>query len=174
MKYLNFPKLRQTYRYDCGASALQSVLVYYGIEIRKELIIKIAKTNKKDGTTIKGMLNALKKYGLKFNARQMTILDLKNYIDKKIPVITILQAWNGRKVDYTKKYNDGHWVVAIGYDNEKLFFEDPSSFYRTFLTYKEFENRWHSKENKKKIINYGIAVYGKQPAYNPGKVVHMD
>jgi len=40
MKILDFPELRQTFNYDCGAKALQSVLAYYGIDIREEEIIK--------------------------------------------------------------------------------------------------------------------------------------
>jgi len=52
MKILEFPELRQTYEYDCGANALQGILAYYGMEIREELIIKSAKTNKIYGTSI--------------------------------------------------------------------------------------------------------------------------
>jgi len=172
MKQLKFPKLRQTYEWDCGAKALQTVLVYYGTEIREELIIKYAKTNPKNGTSISKMQYILEKFKLKFDAKSMTIKDLKKYIDKKIPIIILLQAW-GEKNNYANDFHDNHWVVAIGYDTNKIIFEDPYSFKRTFLKNKELEERWHAKENGKKIFNYGIAVFGKKPKYNPDKIIQM-
>lgn len=60
MKKLILPKLRQTYPFDCGAKALQSVLAYYGVFVREDKIIKLAKTNK-DGTNIKGLIDVIKK-----------------------------------------------------------------------------------------------------------------
>jgi ABC-type bacteriocin/lantibiotic exporter with double-glycine peptidase domain len=173
MKQLDFPELKQTNEYDCGAKALQAVLTYYGIEIREEILIKSAKTNKKTGTTIKGILDSLKKYKLKFDSKSMDLKELRNYLDKKIPVMLLIQAWNKKSIDYTKDFHDGHWVVAIGYNRDKIFFEDPYTFNRTFLKNKEFEKRWHSKEKSKKIVNYGIAVYGKKPTYDSKKVVKM-
>lgn len=174
MKQLDFPELRQTYEYDCGANALQATLAYYGIEVSEESLLKLAKTDKKKGTTIAGMLRVLKKYSLKFDSNSMTIENLKEYINKKIPIIILLQAWNGKSIHYTNYYHSGHWVVAIGYNNKKIFFEDPYAFERTFLTNDELNNRWHAKENNKKIINHGIAVYGRTAKYSTKKMIHMD
>lgn len=174
MKQLNFPDLRQINNYDCGANALQAVLAYYGIEVGEELLLKLAKTDRRKGTTIAGMLNVLKKYGLKFDSDSMTIESLKKYISKEIPVIVLLQAWGKKSVQYANDYHDGHWVVAIGYDDKKIFFEDPYTFKRTFLSNQELEDRWHAKEGDKKVINHGIAVYGKKPTYNYKKLIHMD
>jgi len=174
MKLLDFPELRQTYRYDCGAKALQAVLAYYGIEIREELIMKYAKTNSKEGTLLPGMLSVLKKHSLTYDSRKMTLKDVTAYINNNIPVIILVQAWSGKSIDYTNDYHDGHWVVAIGYDTSKIVFEDPYSFKRTYIENKELETRWHSEEDGKKIINHGIAVFGKKSTYNSGNIVHMD
>lgn len=174
MRLLDFPELRQAYEYDCGAKVLQAVLTYYGIEIREELLIKYAKTNSKEGTSRQGIINTLKKFHLKYDSKNMTITELRDYIDKKIPVIILLQAWNGKNVDYTESYSDGHWVIAVGYNRDKIFFEDPYSFKRTFLKNKELETRWHAQEEEEKILNYGIAVFGKKKTYNSKKIVHMD
>ena len=40
-----------------------------------------------------------------------------------------LQAYGNRKqqlANYAEGWTDGHWVIAIGYDREGIFFEDPS------------------------------------------------
>jgi ABC-type bacteriocin/lantibiotic exporter with double-glycine peptidase domain len=53
-KILDFPTLRQMDEYDCGASAMQSVLDYYGIDVGENNIIRLAK-NKKSGTSTAGL-----------------------------------------------------------------------------------------------------------------------
>lgn len=176
MVLLDFPELRQTYNYDCGATALEAVLAYYGIEVREELILKCAKTTKKYGTSIDGMVNTIKKYGLNCQSEIMTIENLKGCISKKIPVILLLQAWTDKKhINWLSDNSDEHYVVAIGYDKNNIYFEDPYSFRRTFLPYGELQNRWHDiDENEKRYINHGIAVFGKKPKFNSKDVIHMD
>lgn len=175
MKLLEFPNHPQTYEYDCGAKALQAVLAYYGIKKLENVIIKSAKTNSRSGTSLPQMLKVLKKFGLKFDSRTMTVEDLRDYIDRKIPVIVLLQAWSGKKkADYSNDYGNGHWVTAIGYDKQKIIFEDPYSFERTSLTAEELDKRWHSRENRQKILHHGIAVYGKKPSYDSQKIIHME
>jgi len=175
MKLLKFPQVGQTYEYDCGPKALQAVLIYYGIEVREELLFKYTKTSAKYGTTINGILRGLDKYKLKYDAKNMNIKDLKSYIRKKIPVFILLQAWGSVEQDYyDTHYDSGHWAVVIGYKRNKIYFEDPYAFTRSFLSNKELKNRWHGKEGKKKIINYGIAAYGPKPQYSSKKTIHMD
>lgn len=174
MKTLDFPKLRQTYDYDCGAKALQSILVYYGIEISEHILIEHAKTNEEVGTLSKDILAVLKRYHLHYDQKPMNIEDLKDYIHRNIPVIILLQAWSDDPVDYKTNNEHGHWVIAIGYDKEKIIFEDPLSFRHTWLTFDELNERWHSEEGNKILKNYGIAVYGKEAKYDSKKIVHMD
>ncbi|MBU1179589.1 C39 family peptidase [Patescibacteria group bacterium] len=175
MKILEFPELRQAYNYDCGASAIQSVLVYYGIDEEEDVIMKKAGTTKRAGTPIKRMIKTLNSYGLKCKAGPMTTEQVKKFIDKGHPVILDVQAWNEKKkIDWASDWADGHYVVAIGYDSKKIYFEDPATISRAFLTYKELEKRWHDKDTDgKKYANYGIAVYGKPVKYNIKKAVHM-
>ena len=174
MTTITLPQLRQTFDYDCGAKALQAVLVYYGIEEKEDSLIKQLKTSK-DGTSIINIIKTAKKYGLKTDSGEMTIKDIKKYIEKKIPVILLLQAWSEKKnINWEKDWVDGHYVVAIGYTKDKILFEDPSSFVRTYLKYDELEKRWHDIDGNKKYIHYGIAIFGKRPKFNPKKIVHMD
>ncbi|MBU2236000.1 C39 family peptidase, partial [Patescibacteria group bacterium] len=102
--------------------------------------------------------------------------DIKKFINKKIPVILLVQAWtNIKNVNWEKDWIDGHYVVAIGYDKNKIYFEDPSSISRTHLTYNELIKRWHDTDcDGKKYVNYGIAVYGKKPVYDLSKSKHMN
>ncbi len=175
MKILDFPILRQTFDYDCGAKALQSVLVYYGVEVREDTIIKLAHTNKDIGTPIEGIIETIEKYGLKYVSKSMNISEVKDFIDKNVPVIVVIQAWKDKKnVDWKNDWDDGHYVTIIGYDSEKIIFEDPSSFEKTYLTCDEFLKRWHDVDSKgKKYFNHGIAVFGKEHKFDSEKLIHM-
>ncbi len=175
MRILDFPILRQAYEYDCGATALQSVLAYYGIEVREGSIMKIAGTNREYGTSISRIKAAIKKHGLKCISKEMNIDELKKFIGKNIPVIVLMQAWTKKKnVNWEKDWNDGHYAVIIGYDKSRLILADPSSFTRVFLKFREFSKRWHGKDrNVKKYANQGFAIYGRKLAYNSKKIVHM-
>jgi ABC-type bacteriocin/lantibiotic exporter with double-glycine peptidase domain len=164
MKIKYFPNLRQTYGYDCGAQVLQAVLAYYGIDINEGEIMKLAGTTKQ-GTSVAKIKEVAKKHGLKIDFKEMNIEDVKKYIDKKIPVILLLQAWTSKSnADWKNDWQDGHYAIAIGYDKKGIYFEDPSSIFRTFLSYNELKDRWHDKDNKIKYVNYGMAIYGKKPA----------
>lgn len=175
MKILDFPNLRQTYDFDCGAKALQSVLAYFGHDIQEGKLIKQAKTNKKIGTSVPDMTRILNKYGLKTTEKEMTVEELKKHIDRGTPVIILVQAWSGgKKPDYSKKFTEGHYVVAIGYDSKRIIFEDPASFYRTALSFGELKKRWRGIEYNRKVYNLGIAVTGKKPVYSSKKIIHMD
>lgn len=175
MKILNFPERRQTYNYDCGASAIQSVLNYYWIDIREDIVMKLAWTNK-EWTSIWWIEKVIYKYWLKNNTEHMTISKIKKYIDQNIPVIVILQARTDKKhVDWKNDWVDWHYVIVIWYDKEKLYFEDPSSIYRTYLLNQEFKDRRHDVDiNDKQYIHYGVAIYGKKPQYSLKTKIHMD
>jgi len=175
MKIISFPELRQTFEYDCGASALQSVLDFYGIDVREEVLMKQIGTSKA-GSSIEKIKKTASKYGLKAKAGKMTMGDVKKHIDKKIPVILLLQAWAKTKVDYKNNWNNGHFAVAIGYDKNKFYFEDPYSILRTYLTHNELEKRWHDKsiDGKNKLVNLGVAIYGKKGRYDIKHIIHME
>ena len=181
-KILTFPALRQVFNYDCGASALQAVLCYYGIEVREEYILKKLEAKHTDIFNNGVHLSAIKSYseskGLEANViSNLTYTDLINYIKKDIPVIVLLQAWKDSKSPKRWKddYRDGHYVVAIGYTDDSIIFEDPSSFERTYLKFKELMKRWHAVDdnNEPRKETECIVIVGK-PKFDPKKIVHMD
>jgi predicted double-glycine peptidase len=175
LNILNFPELRQTYNYDCGAKATEAVLAYFGMDIREDLIMKKAHTTHA-GTPIKGIVKTLISHGLKCKVGKLRIYDVKNYIKKGLPVIMVLQAWTNKKnVNWKKDWIDGHYVVAIGFDEKNIYFEDPSSVLRTYLSHEELKKRWHDVDaNGKKYVNYGIVAYAKKGSYHINNIEHMD
>jgi len=175
MKHLQFPISRQTYNFDCGAKSLQCVFAYYGLDAREDHIMHYAHTNSKDGTSIDNLVKTAKHYGFKAESRSLNIDDIKQFINKGIPIIVDIQAHPDKKLlHWDRDWKDGHYVVVIGYNQHYLYFEDPSSIVRTYLSYSEFLERWHDTDNHKKYFDYGIIVYGKKPYYKDNKFIHMD
>ena len=132
MECIEYPELRQTYCYDCGACALSSVLVYYGIDLREEEIMLMAGTTE-DGTDIGGICEILSHFGFDYVAGKTSIEDIKLAIEHGFPVIITIQAYKSGSKSYSECWDDGHYVVAIGYDKHRIYFEDPANFGHSFI-----------------------------------------
>jgi predicted double-glycine peptidase len=88
----------------------------------------------------------------------MTADGLKEYLEKGTPVILLIQAW-GDPATYDQN-ESGHYVIAIGYNEEELIVEDPAlRLVRGFITWDELESRWHSYGDGDKIYDHwGMAI----------------
>jgi len=163
MSVYNFPSFKQTRDYDCGTQVLRNTLIYYGIKTSERKIMKISGLTE-DGTTISGMERVLKKFKLKFVSRKMTLAELKNYLDRRIPVILLFQDRRYHKKDkWAEVWEHGHFAVAIGYNREYLFLQDPDIKNFATLRINEVKARWHASEVddvEKKYYQRGIAALG--------------
>ena len=166
---LDFPSTRQSNLDSCGISAVQSIGIYYGIDHPEDYFDNEDKEH--NYFSKEDILNFFKKHKFKTEVKEdMSIDDLKKYIDKKIPVIVFIQAWSKKKVDYTKTNKEGHDLVVIGYDEKNLYFNDPSIGGNLgMMTQSEFMKRWHDQEEGKEMNQLGIAVYG-TPKYDSKKI----
>jgi uncharacterized protein YvpB len=83
-------------------------------------------------------------------------------------VIVLVQAWADRYLtasEWRRNFDDGHYVVVVGYDEQNLYFEDPASFHRTWLKKKEFLARWHDQDpaTGEKLMQAGMVLLGGEP-----------
>jgi predicted double-glycine peptidase len=153
---------KQSHDYDCGSAALRAICEYYkvGPEDQAEFI-KACDTGKEKGTHPEDLVKAARSFGLNAGiAHNMNLEQLFHLLDQEIPVICAVQAW-GNKHDY-HKLDDGHYVVAIGYDDENVYFEDPSmKASRGYIPFQEFMRRWNDIEYGKDKTEHhlGIAVW---------------
>jgi len=176
---IDMPSGRQTFDYDCGAKALQIVLAYYGFDIREDILIKDLASSNQYGTLAKNMIAFAEKNGFKVVAESgISLGTLKEYIDEKRPVIVLIQAWADKYMtinDWKKVNEHGHYVIVIGYRDNKIIFEDPSSFPRTWMTQREFLARWHytDERTQEKMDHFAIVLQGKKPVQT-GRLEHMD
>ena len=175
IKLIEFPEFRQTYHYDCGANALLSILAYYNIDLFEEDIMKMAGTDEESGTPIRGLKKVLDKYKIDHREGTFTVEDLKNNIDDGNPTLIMLQAWPYKeKSDWKNEWDQGHYVIAIGYDYKKIYFEDPISIKRSYLTFEDLQDRWHGwDDDDNKIYNWGIVIT-KNTNYRHNETMKME
>ena len=168
---------RQTFDWDCGAQALQTVMAYYGVDVRGDELINQLHTTK-SGTRPMDMRRVARSYGFKVRSGTgWTLEDIKWYVNAGTPVIVLLQAWAERFMtleNWANGYDDGHYAIVIDTANEIVVFEDPSSFRRTWLAESEFLTRWHDRnpETRRKVERWAMVLLGKEPVLPTPK--HMD
>jgi len=159
---VKLPSAKQPKNFSCGASVLRAIAVHFNVGPNNEqFYIDKCNTTYKNGTHPKDIIRVAKELGLTVRSKSnKSIKDLHEYLDDGIPVICSLQAWGDQK-KYPDTNHSGHYAVAIGYTNDKIYFMDPSiKGHRGFLPNDEFIKRWHDEEaDGVQLIRYGIAIW---------------
>lgn len=173
---IRLPLTRQATCYTCGASALQSILAYYGHDYNEDELARKLKSNFQQGTAYKRIYDYAQKLGFKAEIyKEMTLVQLKEKIDKKLPVICLIQAWSEHPKNYRDDWADGHYVVAVGYDERNIFFMDPSTLGNyTYIPEGEFLERWHDTDGKEKLKHFGMSVWQDEATYSADLAKFME
>jgi uncharacterized protein len=162
-KFFHMPQVRQNTNYTCGAACAASIMAYYGNDLTESDIAQQMKTTQ-EGSEPDTLVEFFNNNELDATKEELTPETLRDYIDDDIPVIVELQAW-GDKNDYETDYTNGHYVVAIGYDDNGFFFMDPSQFGYSYLEEDDLVSRWHDENSGEKDQNVGIVVEGDHPDF---------
>jgi uncharacterized protein YvpB len=162
LKLIDYPTERQPDDYSCGLSSVQTALAFCGIDVHSEELRKSMKPDPNNGVDPKKIINVLKKYKINYEYDEdMTVDDLKKYIDDESPIIICLQAWaKDKELDYARTRKEGHYVTVIGYNDKGFICEDPAlQSHRGFIPYDELEYRWRDFDKKgNKYNHFGIAI----------------
>ena len=179
----SMPDTRQSTEYSCGAAAMQAVLGYWGRDIGEEDVREMLNTNEVSGTYPDDIIRVATELGLKAEYKEnMSMADLENYVAEGIPVIVDCQAWRSvsqYNESWADTWNNGHWLVVIGIDENNVTLEDPYILGdRGFMSREEFLARWHNvrgldETDTGKQIHMGIAIRGERP-YSTSGFRHID
>ena len=176
---LRLPLVRQSTNYTCGVASLQSILRYYGFERREDILAAELGSDSETGTDHRKIIEFSLANGFSVEKKlDMSIDDLKTLLRAGIPVMCVIQAWcDSPPVDWKDVWDCGHYVVAIGYDSERIFFMDPSTLGNyTYIPNEEFLDRWHDIDNDEvtELVHLGIIIHMPEPDYNPEEILKLD
>lgn len=177
MQILRLPDVRQTTDYSCGPTALQAVLGYYGEEHFERDLMELCQADPQEGTPPGRLAEAARKLGFQAEVRQnLTLKDLEDSIEAKVPVMVAAQAWRNEdqlQTPWEQIWDSGHWMVVVGLDSEHVYFEDPSILGSLgSIPRQEFLQRWHDVDDKP-FLQGGVFISGKPPCPPPA-VLHVD
>lgn len=159
---IRVPLTRQGSDYTCGVAVLQSILYFHDPreDHSEETLVRELRADPLNGTSHRAMADFARSRGYLVEARtEMTLDDLRAFIDKGTPVIVLIQAWADSPVDYARDWDDGHYAVAIGYDRDAVYFMDPSTLGNyTYLPNREFLDRWHDEDQGVRLDRFGLII----------------
>jgi predicted double-glycine peptidase len=141
-------RTRQMTEYSCGASALQSVLNYWGHEVDEEALMGLIGTNAEVGTFPEDLVRGARALGFEAEARQgLTLEDVRQSTSLGHPVIALAQLWRSQKdtpASATDEWDCGHYIVVLAVDDDFVYFQDPYvRMGKGFVPRKTFEDHWH-------------------------------
>jgi predicted double-glycine peptidase len=150
-RFLPVPIVSQATSWTCGAAALMSALLYFGVfdEPESQLDVELAASPELGVNPVR-MAAIARRYGVDAEIRTgLTLDDLAAELDRRVLVIVAIQAWPSRPVtDWSTAWDDGHYVVLVGIDSGRVYVMDPSV--RTAYGYvprDEFLQRWHDRDS---------------------------
>jgi len=134
---LQVPYEQQTLDYMCGPHALRMILTYFDRTTSVEKLAVLAGTTPQQGTSRRGMVQALRAFDLDVQARHgASIQDLHTLIAQGIPPIILYR-------DHTEEF--GHYGVVVGITNSEVIFHDPWHGPNQRALYDEFLRRWYGR-----------------------------
>lgn len=168
-----FPSVIQANEWMCGPAVVQSMFSFYGVFVFQHDLVQELKTTEERGTDIVKIHKAFKTHNFRIKKGSFTLKQVKRFIDRNIPVILEIQAWAEEETDYSTTYSNDHFVVAIGYDETGIIFEDPYIAHKGHIEFEDLENRWHCQyqSRAKRGEHFGVAVLGKKPKFDYTMIV---
>jgi ABC-type bacteriocin/lantibiotic exporters, contain an N-terminal double-glycine peptidase domain len=178
-KIIKIPFCYQETEYTCGVACLQSVLACYGMYYRQSALADVLHTQPILGTDYKSILYFSELLGL--NAKiveNLDIDDLKEYIDKGVTPILIIQAWRLEDdIGYPIDWKNAHYIVACGYYFDGIYAMDPNILGNyAFLPYHDLQERWHAVDkDENRHIKCALIIQNKEypVVYDSDKIKYI-
>lgn len=173
------PVVKQRTDFSCGAAATLAVLRYWRWEryagVEEGDLHGALQTTQARGTEPEPIVDYLRsdaRLEAVYRHGDVSVVELERAVDAGQPPIVDLQAWSEAKLPYRDVWDAGHYVVMVGYDDEHLFFMDPSVLTPgeyAFLPRAELSERWHdlAGEHDVRLERMAIFVRGSGRPWTP-------
>lgn len=162
----DFEGIPQEKDYTCGLASIRSILKYFKKPIPKEEELEnICFTSKDYGTYPEYIVKVLRKYGLSSKAKQIDVKLLKEYLNRKIPIIVLYNHIDSSGI------SEPHWSIAIAYDKDGIIIYDTYENTKTKYSWNEWNNFWVGSIEDKNYKNFAIIINERRPINEEGRIV---
>lgn len=156
------PFVKQHTDFSCGAAILRSIAMRFGVGPDSEADFrKLLNADPETGVEIGAILDLSDALGLQTSYyKGMTDDELRAELDAGRPVILGIQA-HGEPGGYETTDDAGHYVGAVDYDQDGVYFMDPAiDGARGYLDWLELNRRWHlAGDDGTRFDRLGIAFW---------------
>lgn len=154
----------QITNYSCGAACAAIIMRFYGYVGNEKKLIKRLNADPKSGIEPETIVKFFrdKKFKLK-QIYEADLEDVQKYIDNGWVIIVAYQdhAFKPTEIDYASSLDNGHYAIINGYDNDKIWFVDPSSKKpNKSLRKEDFLQRWRDITTDFKIYHRWMCAIG--------------
>jgi predicted double-glycine peptidase len=176
---IRVPLCHQETPYSCGVACVQSILAGNGIIYTQDVLAERLGQKPIYGTDYKKIITFMDMLGFHASFHiGMNIDLLKELISNGITPILILQAWKDIEIDYAYDWKDAHYVIACGYDENRILFMDPWTLGNyTFIPINMLMKRWHDFDSSgNHSYQSGLIIHHEHLpfVYNPSIIKPMD
>jgi predicted double-glycine peptidase len=170
------PVVTQRADFSCGPAATLALLRFWRPDafatVEESALYAPLETTDARGTEPEPIAELFRSNGLEAAYRygNVTVADLERAVDAGEPPIVDLQAWTDHPIPYRETWDAGHYVVMVGYDDERLYFADPSTMTPhgyVFLPRVELEERWHDLAGLTDDRVERMAIFVRGPVRSP-------
>lgn len=154
------PEIRQKCEHTCGPAVLGAILNYWGDIIEEiDLAIELEADPVEGTSPIKINSSAISRGYNTVWHEHMTNQELKFYLENGRPVIIAIQAWASTPRELAG--DSGHYVIAIDYDEDNAYFEDPAlDNSRGYIPWEDMEARWYDIDKSGvPYKRFGLAIW---------------
>jgi predicted double-glycine peptidase len=163
--------VQQKQDFSCGVAATLVLMRYWCVDAYENAtesdLYEPLKTTRANGTEPEPMVELFRRSGVHADYRSgnVRVEDLERAVDAGEPPVVDLQAWSDHGAPWRQTWDAGHYVVMVGYDDDRLYFADPSRATPNgyaFLQRGELDDRWHdlSGEHDARLEHMAIFVRG--------------
>jgi hypothetical protein len=165
------PAVKQRTGYSCGNAATLALLrfwrwdLYAGID-EADLYLPLETTDARgtEPEPIAAFLKSRAGVDAEYRHGDVGIEDIERAVDLGQPPIVDLQAWRDHETPWRDLWDAGHYVVTVGYDDENIFFMDPSTMTPgpyAYLPREELDERWHDLAGERNVEVERMTIFAR-------------
>jgi predicted double-glycine peptidase len=143
---LAIPVRLQDTDWTCGDAAMEAVLDYLGIEVSEAEMVRVLRSDPKEGTSAKNLAALAKQLGLSVEERFGTTLDdVQHALERNAPVLAAVT-----------EEGIGHWVVICGVA-DSVTIMDPTRGIAS-IPLAQWDAAWHDSSEGLAYDHYALAI----------------